>query len=220
VSSCTVYEYDSEGVLLGFYPNSMSTDYECINSATRLVEMYSGQASLQPLTVYGENHLLIPPTEYRVYKCEKVAGLVNHKWKDITRSTLYTVQNQQLVWNSSQDLQWLMIRRLDSWLTYTLQLQAQNGVLQFTLTENALIDGQLQTVPVIVPYGDMDVFLNGYSLIKGLDYFVDLPNIYIVNKTRLNYPTEAAFQQIIFTISETIKFLESQLTEKLCTEHL
>lgn len=192
----TVYEYDENGHLLGFYDNLNSSDYECVNSNARLVEAISGKGSFSPGTVCGENNLPIPNSEFRVYKCNMVSGVPDNIWSDVTTSTDWENVSGVLNWTNQSVSPWLMIRRLDEFLTYSFLQSVDRGVLEFSLLETVQVGSMSVVVPVHVPYGDIDVFLNDKSTIKGLDYIVDYPVVRIYNKEYLQYPSETTLQSI------------------------
>lgn len=197
IESCTVYEYDVNGYLLGYYPFSGDVSYEAISSDTRLIEVISGKGTDTPSVVFGTDNLPLPVYDnYRVYMSYLVQGVSNNVWEDITGSSHYTVINNTLVWNNQIAGQYLMVKTDASFLAYSLEIPCVEGNLFFTLVENENRGNGVQPFIVPVPGGEFDLYLNSKSLIKGLDYVVDFPKVYIVNKKYLVQPGETALQKI------------------------
>lgn len=200
VGNCTVYEYDANGLMLGWYPYAGMATYQAVNNNTRLIEVISGKGTNTPNSIYGQNNLTLPTYDsYRVYRCFLVNGQPNNDWHDITGSSEYTVQNGKLVWTGEQFDHWLMIRSDETFLAYDMELSCVNGNLFFTLAENAdrSLGNGIQNYLLPVPMGDLDIILNGKSLINSLDYNIDASKkLMIVNKKYLVQPGETALQKI------------------------
>ena len=58
----------------------------------------------------------------------------------------------------------------------------RDGLIYFKLMQTQSKDGTSKTYVQEIPFGEIEVWLNGYSLVEGIDYFVDFPNVCIVNK--------------------------------------
>lgn len=200
VGNCTVYEYDANGLMLGWYPYTGPALYQSVNNATRLIEVISGKGTDTPKLIFGQDHLTLPTYDsYRVYRCFLVNGEPNNDWQDITGSTEYTVQNGVLIWGSEQFDHFLMIRSDETFLAYDIELPCVNGNLFFTLAEkeDRGLGTGLQEYLLPVPMGDLDLILNQRSTIKGLDYNIDsTKKVMFCNKKYLVQPGETAVQKI------------------------
>lgn len=195
--NCTVYEYDANGVLLEYHHHSIGTDYECVNNNTRVVEVISGQGVYKPDVRFGTDNIPLPTYDnYRVYSCHYYNGEIDNTWADITGSNLYSVVNNTLVWNNIDSNQYLMVRTDTKFLAYDINLIPIAGTLYFTFSEieNRGITDDNYVLPV--PLGELDLFLNGHSLIRGLDYIVNFPKVYIINKKYLIQPANSTSQKI------------------------
>lgn len=189
----TVYEYDQHGNLLLWRNHQNSTTYYPTSPLTRRVEPVIGRGQHEDLAIYGQNHLPIPDGfSYRVYMCYLVGGVPNQQWRDITDGPLYHIHNNTLVWNDLELDQWLMIRSDETFLAYEFDLEAVAGTFHFALSE--YVDGELYRLQV--PPGDLDLWLNGKSLIKGLDYVIHFPEVHIVSKTHLMQPAGSSLQRV------------------------
>lgn len=196
-ANSTAYEYDVNGYLLGYHHHVNGTDYEATNGETELIEVISGLGTVSPSVVFGQDNIPLPTYHnYRVYRCFLHNGEPNNEWQDITGSSEYVVQNNVLVYTGEQYDQFLMIRDDSKFLAYDLNLTPTNGNIFFTLAEqeNRGTGPLAYTLPV--PLGELDIFLNGKSLINGLDYVVKFPKVYIINKSHLKQPALTETQNI------------------------
>lgn len=196
----TVYEYDSNGYLLGYSYHDSGSDYICSSSEARLIEVISGKGSYKPNVVYGVDNIPLPNYDnYRVYRCYFNNGILDNKWEDITESDQYHVTNNTLIWNNLDTNYYLMVRSDGDFLAYNISLNSLSGTYFFTLSEQADrgLGGGVLEYPLPVPLGELDLFMNGKSLIKGLDYIIDFPKVYIINKKFLLQPAALLPQQII-----------------------
>lgn len=197
-TSATVYEYDSDGLLLGVFHHNSGQNYYPSMSTTAFVEAIEGFGSESPSVLIGTDNLPLPKDySYRVYMCYVVNGVPNNEWKDITGSEYYDVVDNTLVWKNLENNQWLMVRTDESFLAYTLDLQGVAGTYYFDLTERIGTD----LYPMRVPMGSLDIWMNGRSLIENIDYKLDFPRLWIFNKQYLKQPALSNTQN--FTIRFT-----------------
>lgn len=192
----TIYEYDVTGRLLGYHYHQSSSEYLAASPVCSMVEAYVGKGNHQPHLVFGKDNLqLSTKYSYRVYMCYENGGIGDNQWKDITGSEHYRVENNKLIWNNLEFGYLLMVKFDDSFLAYDLELQPVAGTYYFTFSQMEDRDGDANYLhyQLGVPYGEMDLFLNGYPLIQGLDYRVEFPKVYILNKKWLkgNVHTDA-----------------------------
>lgn len=196
-SNATIYEYDVDGYLLGYYHQSSGYDYSSPNVNTKLVEVISGRGTNEPDVRFGTDHIELPTVDnYRVYMCYIVGNMPNEEWVDITGSELYTVVADTLVWNNLESDQFLMVRTDHTFLAYDLDLHMVGGLLFFTLAELENRDIDLEYYRLPVPLGELDLFLNGRSLIRDIDYIVKFPEVYILSKRHLIQPADSTLQRV------------------------
>jgi hypothetical protein len=216
VNASTAYEYDSDGNLLGWYLNFTEGGlYLTENNNANLVEFISGAGSNTLDEVYGQTTVVINPTgDYRMYTCPIVDGLPTNVWTDVTGTNSYVINNGVLTWVVNQSLYYTLVRGNRSFLAYDLSLQPTNGPIEFSLTHMQTRGNTTGNWVMQIPMGELDVFLNGKSLIEDLDYFVQFPKIVITNKEYLINPTtQAQDVGIRFT-----GFCNSDLTRTLSTD--
>lgn len=211
VYNSTSYEYDQDGLLLDFHPNLEGTVYTCAANEARLVEMIAGQGGVRLDESYGEKELLLDPAaEYRMYICPIVDGEPTNAWLDVTGTDAYTVTNNLLTWQVDMDVSYTLVRGNKRFLAQTYNLPMTGGVLRFSLTHDQARGGTVQTWAMQIPMGELDIWLNGRSLIEGLDYFVDFPKVVIVNKEHL-LPAPAIKQSVVVRFTG---FCKSDLTRE------
>ena len=196
-TNSTVYEYDENGLLLKTTYHATGAVFTATHAATRSIEAINGKANYKPTTVFGTNNLTLPVYDnYRVYMCFLKSGIPDDNWKDITDTTMYKVVAGKLVWTGEQYDQFLMVRSDASFLDYDLELTPVNGNLFFTLTEVEDRGQGDQSRAMPVPGGELDIWLNDRCLIEGLDYVVNFPTVYVINKKYLKLPFKTTIQKL------------------------
>ncbi len=191
-SLSTAYEYDADGVLIGHYGHTEGTIYATRNVRTKLVEMVAAQVFDRLDEVYGDKTVpLNPAVSYRMYTCPIVGGVPTNAWVDVTDSAQYAIVNNVLTWFTDANTYTLV--RGDSYaLGYDVDVMMPQGVIDISLTHRAVRNGQIVTQLMQIPMGELDLWLNGRSLIENVDYYVDFPRIVIVNKEYLINPDTTA----------------------------
>lgn len=204
---CTVYEYDANGFLLGFYTHNSGAFYQCVNNNAALCEVIRGFASEGLHASWDQLHTTLDENQsYRFYTCGKIGGVIDDQWVDVTHTSQYAVINGQVTWFVDHNTTFTMIRSNKDHITYELDYMAVDGLITFSLRE---FREDLQAYRTMaVPMGQIDIFLNGKSLVEGLDFIVDHPRIVINNKEYLNDPDNLA-QKIIVRLSN---FCNTDLT--------
>jgi hypothetical protein len=196
-NNSTVYEYDSEGVLLGYHYHLKGSQYLASNPLTRMVEVVSGKGTKRTNTVFGTNNISVPVnSNYRVYMCFNNNGVPNNVWMDVTGTDQYTVTNGKIVWTNHQYDQFLMVRSDSTFLAYDVDLVSVDGTLSLVLMEEEDRGNGFLEYNLPVPMGEIDLYLNGKALINGLDYVVKFPKVHILNKTYLNQPAASEVQKV------------------------
>jgi len=186
----TAYEYDSEGILLEYNQQSVGSIYTCNNPKTRLVEIISGAGERRLSDKVAANNISVDITEgYRVYFNSKATVGVPSDWVDVTDTSAYIVVNGQIQRSDGIMNGTFMVRDEKKFLAYDVDLDmSQTGVLRFGLMQDLIINGFPTPVTLQVPLNQLDIFLNGKSLIRDLDYYLNFPEVVIVNKEYLNNP--------------------------------
>lgn len=188
-NNSTVYEYDSNGVMLEYHHHATGSVYVANNINTRIVEIISGYGSQLLSDVFGADNVPIPANkEYRVYSCKRYSETPDNNWIDITDTDSYYILNGKIKWVDNSYDPYLRVRDSSNFLCYDLNLQANLGSMRFSLDVFENREGIVKEHVMQVPMGELDIFLNGKSLIPNLDYFINFPEIVIVNKEYLDNP--------------------------------
>lgn len=191
---CTVYEYDNQGKLLGWYVYRGGEKYHPTNAGCVRVEMIPGIGGNILDETYGYlGFNLNEDLSYRFYECPKVSGVPNNKFIDITNDrSKCSVINGHFTYNGNGISTYVMTRSDGRFLAYDTEVHMQDGQLKLTLNHLQRRGTTTSNWVMQVPMGEIDIFLNDRPVINNLDYFIDFPNIYVTNKEYLDDPINKA----------------------------
>lgn len=185
----TAYEYDVDGVMIGYHGHSLGSTYVARDIRTDLVEMVTGEGYDKLDEVYGEVDVPLDPNQnYRMYLCPIEGGRPTNIWEDVTDSGKYAIENNRCKWLIDRTRWYPLVRGDKTFLAYDLQLQMTSGLLMFSLRHRQTRNAITSNYTMQIPMGELDIFLNGHSLIEGVDYVVKFPQIVITNKKFLVNP--------------------------------
>lgn len=185
-SGATAYEYNSVGVLLGYYAVLTGvTSYACNNVGCTTVELVSGSAGQVLDEFYGSSTLsLTPGYNYRYYTRPTVSGVTAAKYADVTgQSAQYSVSGANLITWTTPSSVVSFVRSDKKHLAYQVTLAPTDGVLIHAV--NYTINS-VNNSTALVPFAEYDFWLNGHPLVEGVDYFFNFPTVQIVSKAYLN----------------------------------
>jgi len=182
-SRSTAFEHDSNGLLTGYYPTSGST-HICKDNDTSLVEFIQGTSTDIERT-YGIDRINVDTFKsFNVYTKYISQGSVSDTWLDITDTQRYRIENDTVIANEPNML--LKVRYEDDFYLTDQTLSVVDGILYFPMYMRIEENGIVISKELDIPYGVMDVYLNGNRLIEGLSYFIDFPYINIFDKKHLS----------------------------------
>lgn len=190
-SNSTAWEYDSNGTLLGFYAHTSGGVYTCQNTNCALVEVLAGSASNQLDDTYGQaTQSLNPAYDYRMYICpiNQSTGQPTYVWEDVTASSMYTILNNTLQWSIDLTQYYTCVRSNKTMLAYTVYIQPQEGALTFELQQEGIRNFILQLFAMQIPMGQLDIFVNGRTLVPNLGYVMNFPTVSVNDIDSLYYP--------------------------------
>lgn len=188
-TSCTVYEYNADGELLGHYLHTLGSRYNCINPAAVMIEAISGIGGITLTDRFSTENIDVDETQsYRVYWNFKGTVGIPADWVDITGTDKYTVVDGTLMRTPAIVAGVIMIRTEDKFLAYNLTLPMVDGELRFGIRQTRPVNAVATSISMEVPLGQIDIFLNGKSLIRDLDYILHFPEIAIISKEYLVDP--------------------------------
>lgn len=202
-TNSTIYEYDATGKLLR-YSIHPAGNYHITASDCFMIEPIVGEGRYETSTFFGENNISLPTNaSYRVYFGYKNGNPYPETWTDVTGTDRYVVQNGVLQWLGQDEDYLLMVRTDDRFLAYEREILPVAGTIYLDLTES--VDGLDRRLAL--PLGTLDVWLNGNSLVEGINLFVDFPRIMVTAKDYLVQPADSIPQKL------TIRFTGLGKTE-------
>jgi hypothetical protein len=213
----TGFEYDAQGLLLGWYPHIQGGVYACRSSRCALVEMIAGQCDDRLDEQYGRMDVGIDPAaDYRMYVCPIVGGNPTNKWVDVTGSNKYAMTNNGTIvhWLIDPAREYTLVRGNKKTLAYRLDLSANDGLFKFSLNHLMYRNEEDRTQVMQISMGELDLFMNGRSLIEDVDYIVQFPQIVIINKKYLINPMTQA-QKLVIRFSG---FCKSDMSREKCMD--
>jgi len=184
----TIYEYDAQGKMINYYLHDAGENYLARNAAIQFVEGYKGYGAFESGDYFNVPVVDIPQgANFRCYRriTNTIDG-VPGPWQDVTGSNRYLVSNGKIQWVTSSGADTL-VRFNTDWLAYNQEINTYEGNYRFTLREKVLRDGFEITHAMDIPRGDLDVFIGNpgqtlYSLVEGIDYVVQFPEVMIINR--------------------------------------
>mgnify|MGYP001772778243 CR=1 FL=1 len=186
----TVFEYDDNGVLLGWYYHPNGFYYPVRNPNCKMVEALTGYGSKSPNTVYGTVPVVIPEGHnFRVYVTPMWRGIPQDQWLDITDDPAldeygyleHTDGDSIWHWHNTNGGIYGAVRIDDAFYCREIQINRHAGHFSFSIMAEETHQGVRGDTELTIPYGQLDIFLNGRSLIEGLDYTVDWPRVVLNN---------------------------------------
>jgi hypothetical protein len=188
--NATVFEYDAQGVLLEHHYHVGGRKYRANNSLCVRVEAITGLGSTELNTTYGNAPVDLPTGyNYRIYVSSKWGGVPKGDWIDITelpnRSDWGylddTSENIRWVWTADTSKWYGAVRVDDRFFLQELTFNKSMGHIRFSVASNEIHEGDLTHQIMEIPFGHLDVLLNGRSLIENLDYVVQWPQVVLNN---------------------------------------
>jgi hypothetical protein len=189
MNNATMYEYDTNGHLLGWYPHVTGPQYTPVYTGCALVEGMVGPGSSTLSQVMGQNSVPVSANlSYRFYIAPVVNGIVQTgQWQDVTGDTTkYQIVNGNVQWLVNTTAYQTCIKSDAQHLVYQLTLDPPNGVYKFSVNATVSYPSGMVSEVLTIPPGQLDVWLNGCALIENVDFYCVWPQIVIVNKAFLN----------------------------------
>lgn len=184
----TMFEYDSEGELLGTYTHTASDTYWTNHPECRLVEGIAGIGGDSLSTIYGDERMPIDETySHRMYLCDIVDNEPTWEFWDVTDrpDEEYEIVNGEVVWNIDMTRYYPALKNDKHFLTYTYVISTDDGIIRFSVAAKEQRRYSYAMLPLSIPVGRLELWLNGKALIEGLDYFVRWPEVVVCNKEYL-----------------------------------
>lgn len=182
----TVYEYDDDGLMLGRYYHEIGLQYTCRNNETHMVEIIGGEATQTLGTIFGQTSVAVSNQHnHRVYLCTLFGQEPAWDWVDVSNAELLSVGQGQIHLDIDPARDYSAVVSDRRFLGYDFTMSDKNGVYKFTLTSFETHFDETELRVMTIPPRRIDLWLNGHSLIEGLDFYVNFPEVTIVNKSYL-----------------------------------
>lgn len=187
-ANSTIYEYDATGRLIGWHYHQNGQYYPIRDvEGCSMIEGVVGRGGQYLSTEYTlAESVLFDSYNYRFYTCPIVGGEITYDWVDVTGEDDYVVEDGVATWLVDNRVTYTAVKSDAEFVAYTLMLDYLNQVLRFTVNvsetrSNGIADlGPMSITPAII-----EVWLNGKSIIRDIDFYVKWPEICIVNKEYL-----------------------------------
>jgi hypothetical protein len=179
----TIYEYDAEGLLLGWYRHNGNARYYPTNQNCVLVEGMRGQGTKQLDAWFGKVPVKLDPNfSYRYYISDTKGGATVNNWRQVKpEDGFYEIKDGVFQWVYDESRKVGVVVSDSKFLAYTLEMDQTDGFYRFHANYT-----DLQGIVMELPVGKIDLWLNRRSLIQNIDYYVQWPMVVIVNKEWLN----------------------------------
>jgi hypothetical protein len=182
--NATVFEYDGDGLLLGVMYHENNVTYIPQYPSCVMIEAISGRAGLELDGIIGFDPVTVDPNySYRVYRTQNGYLPGVRTWEDVTGTTDYVLENNLITFTDNTEAWTYLVISDKKFLTYSFDLTYRDHLLKFSLRWKPV--GQEAQI-MEVPPGRIAVWMNGRSLIEGLDYVVNFPEVVICNKQYLS----------------------------------
>lgn len=186
----TAFEINASGKLIASYIHTSGVEYTPFNSSCSMVEMIIGRGGSKLDMVFNTQDVPVnPKLSYRLYVAPIAHGeLQNDQWTDVTGDhSKYDIINGEVHWYVDLQYNAVCVKSDAYFLNYELNLNADNGVLRFSVNTSTTWSGTQHSGVLYIPPGRVDLWLNDECLVEGLDYFVRWPEIVVTNKEYLNH---------------------------------
>jgi hypothetical protein len=180
--SCTIYEYSAEGKLLFYTSNTVDNTYTCQAADAAFVEIIHGIGDVSLDVIDNTDTGTIDPTaNYRFYVAPSTGGLKTGDWADCTGDPVYLVQGTKYTWVRSAAA-YNRVLSNKKHLAYSFEMAPIAGVFEFDITW--FKDGTYQKLDL--PLGELDIFMNGSSLMEKLDFRVSGSRVVVTTKAYMD----------------------------------
>lgn len=193
----SLFFYDNNGLYKGYWQNSAGTTRVVVppefNTAVA-AEVIHSEVSETTDGCYYANVVANPDLEFwghRCYTCATVDGVPNEQWTDVTGSNLYTYTViagvPTVTWNTQKLTQFSLYPCVKTGrYTHIHKAPALAGIwggyYLTTVNSTVTFQGVTESRPQKLSPGNIEVTVNGMTLIEDLDYYVDFPRIVIVRR--------------------------------------
>ena len=202
-----VFCYDSRGRMVNYFSDASSDMYIDIPpevTGTESVEVFNGLIDDDSGTYVNMNLVNNDLEQYgfRCYVCPMFALTPTEAWEDVTgESVWYTYKEGDNEEDASVTWNWSMLSQAGLYPAIKTNAkihlyssthevgQDRDGCVNLVVRSRQIWGGEYTYRVQNVPPAQVAVFANGFSLIEDIDYYMNWPNIVIINKAINNSPT-------------------------------
>lgn len=181
--NCTGYEFDSNGLLTAVTQHRNGTTYAATSATANLVEAIFGTGSQYLNDIEGAQSVTIDPSvDFRVYTCpiDSASKQPTYQWTDVTDTGQYAVVGTTLTMLTDPTTTYSLIRSLNYHLYYSMNIPLNRGVLEFTLTQHTLRNGNDVLIAMEIPMERLDIWVNNHRCVPGIDLIFNFPKVTII----------------------------------------
>ena len=178
---CTAYEYDKAGILLGTSVLRGHTYILPTSALCTSVELIYGEGTRELSHTRSTDFTLDKSEETYFFRDERTNGL-NEEWESLIGKYLVDSYEAKPIWKFDVLQYNLYSRDTSTFLGFTEHVVAVDGVYSVLLNYQ---DNGGALSPIPVKYGQLDIWLNGKSLIRNIDFVEAFPMVLITNKEYL-----------------------------------
>ena len=184
--NCTVYEYDIDGLLLGYYNHTSdyNSRYVCRNAAAAMVECIEGQGGVGLDVTWDATTFKVDlKNNYRFYTNLLLSGEEADVFEDVTGTDAYTVGfDGTITWNVDLSRRRPVVVSDVKFLTYGLEIPMTDGHAKFSID---LWEDDNKYAPMQFQPETMEIWMNGRALVPDIDYYYKWPQVVVCNKEYL-----------------------------------
>lgn len=186
----TVYEYDKNRRMVGRF-TTQGPAYIPSNPDVRHLEFIRGTEVSSHGALYVKGEVInLRNFEYRLLVASFQGFAIQSPWVDITNDASKVVINGQLATLNISDAEKVKVVYQDNPVLWDVDVPLTQGTMFFPISYVEDRGLGLRRHPLDYVPETIEVYLNGYRLNYNLDYFLELPNINIVNKSYIDYTKE------------------------------
>lgn len=183
-TNSTIFEYDANGLLLDFYQHIDGVNYVAQNQwDCQYIEGCVGLGGKELSTDYDS--ISTPVSDLYSQKCY-VSPVSNNQptneWTPAREGIDFKYNNSMIEWSISKVSYRGAVKTDDKFLAYTTVFPDAAKLIRFSVVAIEEVGGVVTERPHHIPFAQLDVWLNGRSLIANLDYYVRWPEVVIYNK--------------------------------------
>lgn len=175
-----VYEYDGNGMLLGWYRHVGTTDYHAHNPNARIAEAIAGDVDDAVHIVDNAPDFDVPEgVNVGLWIRKVVSGVGTNEYTLAVEGTDYDRTDATITWKVDRTRRWPSVIYDDVHLFFEQTVNVNQGQIRVPIL------GRSASEPIRTLWTEMEtieVWLNEHPLVFGIDYVVVWPEIVVVTK--------------------------------------